>query len=258
MAENETSNQHAGRVAVVTGSSKGIGAAIAVELAARGHRVVINYLSSAQEAAAVVEQIEAAGGTAVAHRADVCDAEQARGLVARAVEEFGALDVLVCNANVGLGAGDVASVEWEVFAGKLNAELAAAFHPTQAALPELAKSGAGSIVYLSSDSARGPGAPHLLAHGVSKSALNAYGRFVAKDAAPQGIRVNVLSPGLVRTEATAAIPAEMFQHWLDRIPYGRAAEAQDVARAVAFLASGESEYFVGQVISLNGGSDLGR
>ncbi|MFE7314476.1 SDR family NAD(P)-dependent oxidoreductase [Streptomyces sp. NPDC057555] len=246
------------RTAIVTGSSRGIGAAIARELAARGHRIVVNHRNSPTEADALAKEIAAAGGTAVVHAADVCDPEQAGGLVARAVEEFGGVDALVCNANVGLGQGSVVDMDWNVFAGKVNDELAAAFHVTQAAFAEMAGRGRGRIVYLSSDAYRGPAAPAMAAHSVAKSALNAYARFVAREGAPKGIGVNVLSPGLVRTDAVAAIPQEMFDQMVGRIPVGRAGEPEDVARAVGYLLSDDADYLVGQLLSLNGGSDLGR
>jgi 3-oxoacyl-[acyl-carrier protein] reductase len=242
---------------VVTGSSRGIGATIARTLAARGHRVVVNHRSSPQAAAQVVKEIEAAGGTAVAHAADVTRPEEARALIARAVEEFGGLDVLVCNANVGLGQGEVATVDFEVFAGKVRDELAAAFHPTQAALPELARRG-GRIVYLSSEAARGPAAPAMAAHGTAKAALNVYALCVAREAAPHGVGVNVLSPGLTRTEATEHIPQEMWDRMVARIPQGRAGTPEEIARAVAFLTDPATSYLTGQIISLNGGSHLGR
>lgn len=245
------------KTAVVTGSSRGIGAAIACELAARGHRVVVNHRASPEAAASVVKEIEAAGGTAVAHAADITRAEEAEGLIARAVAEFGGLDVLVCNANIGLGQGSVSTVDWEAFAGKVHDELAAAFHPTRAALSRLTAPG-GRIVYLSSEAHRGPAAPTMAAHSTAKAALNAYALFVAREAAPQGISVNVLSPGLVRTEASESIPQELWEQMVGRIPRGRAGTPEDMARAVAFLAGPGGDYLTGQVISLNGGSSLGR
>lgn len=244
--------------AIVTGGSRGIGAAICRELADRGHRVVVNCRKSSETAEDLVKQIEAAGGTAVAHAADVTVAAEARGLIARAVSEFGGLDVLVCNANIGLGQGPVSSVEWETFSTKVQDELAAAFHPTQAALPELAASGRGRIVYISSEGARGPANPAMAAHSTAKAALNAYARFVAKEAIAQGTRVNTLSPGLVRTEASAVLPPEVWDQMISRIPAGRAGTPEDVARAVALLVGDETDYFIGQLFSLNGGSDLGR
>lgn len=246
------------RTAIVTGSSRSMGAAMVRELAARGLNVVINHRSSPEAAEAVAKQITAAGGNAVVHAADVTDAEQAEGLVARAVSEFGGLDVLVCNANVGIGAGTVTTVEWETFARKVEDELAAAFHPTRAALPVMTAGGGGHIVYISSESARGPAAPTMMANSTAKAALNAYARYVAKDAAPHGIRVNTLSAGLVRTEGSEAIPAQMWEQMVGRIPVGRAGTPEEAARVVGFLTDPDLGYFHGQLISLNGGSDLGR
>lgn len=247
-----------GAVAVVTGASRGIGAGIARELGARGYRVVVNYRSRVEAAEALVAEIEQAGGTAAAEPGDVCDERQARALIDRTVERFGAVDVLVCNANVGAPRGDIQEIEWDVFSDKLRNELAAAFHPTRAVLPRMAEAGSGRIIYITSGAAQGPANPGMAAHGVAKAALNAYARYVARTAAPLGIGVNVVSPGLVRTEATAELPAELFDSFVARIPKGRAGEPEDIGRVVAFLAGEDSDYLIGSLIPLNGGSDLGR
>ncbi|MDI5965418.1 SDR family oxidoreductase [Streptomyces sp. SL13] len=246
------------RTAIVTGSARGIGAAIAKELAGRGLNVVVNHRTSHEAAQALVKEIADLGGTAVAHAADVTDPDAAAALVERAVSEFGGLDVLVCNANVGLGMGSVTTVEWSDFAAKVNDELAAVFHPTRAALPHLTARGRGHIVYLSSDAHRGPASPMMLAHSTAKAAMNTYALYVAKDSAPHNITVNVLSAGLVRTESTSGIPQQMWDQMVGRIPVGRASEPEDLARAVGFLTDPATSCLTGQVISLNGGSNLGN
>ncbi|WP_406638016.1 SDR family NAD(P)-dependent oxidoreductase [Amycolatopsis sp. WGS_07] len=246
------------RVAVVTGAARGIGRAIAERLAARGDRVVINYLTSKEAADEAVTAITAAGGEAIAVSADIRNEEGATALVAATVEAYGRVDALVCNANVGLAQGSVAEIPWETFAAKVNDELAAAFHPTRAVWQHMTDQGYGRIVYLGAEASKGPVGADVVAHAAAKSALISYAKFTAREGAPQGVVANVVSPGLTRTDALGEAPPDWFSAFEKRIPAGRAAEPTDVAAMVAFFTSEEAGYIAGTVVSVNGGSDMTR
>jgi 3-oxoacyl-[acyl-carrier protein] reductase len=245
-----------GRVALVTGGGRGVGAGIAAELGRQGYRVAVNYLREADSAERVTRGIKGAGGEAIAVQADVRDATESARLVEEVVSAYGRLDALVCNANVGLGAGPVGSVPWEVFSGKVLDELAAAFHPTYAALPVMAGQRYGRIVYVSSEAAKGPAAVGMGAHSAAKAALNAYGRVVARECAPQGVVVNVLSCGFVRTDATAVVSEDRVRRYAERVPAGRIGEPEDIGRVAAFLCGDGAGFMIGAVTPVDGGAGI--
>ncbi|WP_371483800.1 SDR family NAD(P)-dependent oxidoreductase [Kitasatospora sp. NBC_00315] len=251
-------NSTAVPTALVTGASRGIGAATARRLASRGYRVAVNYFSSPEAAALVVAEIEAAGGTAFAIRGDVRDPAEAAELVRLAAAD-GRLDVLVCNAAApSFTPTPVGTLPWEDFHAKLTAELAGVYTLTQHALAVMGGQRGGRIVYVSSNVADGPPAPGMAAHGTAKAAINTFARFVAAEAGPLGVRVNVVAPGLVRTEASARLPKEFSQRIADRTPLGRIAEPDDVARAIALLVSEDAAFVTGAVLSVDGGFGISR
>ncbi|WP_425826960.1 SDR family oxidoreductase [Streptomyces fractus] len=242
--------------ALVTGAGRGIGAATARELAARGYRVAVNYHSNREAADQVVKAIEVEGGEAVALQADVFDPAQAEDLL-RAAAPDGRLDVLVCNAGARFTPTPVRDLAWEDFRQKVTDELAAVYTFTQRALETMGARGQGRIVYVSSAVAGGPTSPGMAAHGTSKSALNTFARFAAYEAGPLGIRINVVAPGFVRTEASAHVPQQAQQRLADMTPLGqRVAEPEDVARAIAALVGEETGFVTGAVLPVDGGRGL--
>jgi 3-oxoacyl-[acyl-carrier protein] reductase len=243
--------------ALVTGGSRGIGAATSRELAARGYRVAVNYFSNREAADQVVKQIEADGGEAFAVQADVHDPQQAAELLKRSTVD-GRLDVLVCNAGARFTPTPLPSLSWEDFHAKVTNELASAFTLTQQALTVMGAQGGGRIVYVSSAVADGPPMVGMAAHGTAKAALNTFARFVAYEAGPLGINVNVVAPGFVRTERSAAQPAEFQQRLAEHTPLGRVAEPEDVARAIAMLAGEDAGFVTGAVVTVDGGHGVGR
>jgi 3-oxoacyl-[acyl-carrier protein] reductase len=243
--------------ALVTGGSRGIGAATSRELAARGYRVAVNYFSNREAADQVVKQIEADGGEAFAVQADVHDPQQAAELLKRSTVD-GRLDALVCNAGARFTPTPLPSLSWEDFHAKVTNELASAFTLTQQALTVMGAQGGGRIVYVSSAVADGPPMVGMAAHGTAKAALNTFARFVAYEAGPLGINVNVVAPGFVRTERSAAQPAEFQQRLAEHTPLGRVAEPEDVARAIAMLAGEDAGFVTGAVVTVDGGHGVGR
>ncbi|MFD7499816.1 SDR family oxidoreductase [Streptomyces sp. NPDC059850] len=243
--------------ALVTGGSRGIGAATSLELAARGYRVAVNYFSNREAADQVVKLIEADGGEALALRADVHDPGQAAELLRRSAVD-GRLDVLVCNAGASFVPTPVRDLAWDDFKAKVTDELASVYTLTQQALAVMGAQGRGRIVYVSSAVADGPPAPGMAAHGAAKSALNTFARFVAHEAGPLGVNVNVVAPGFVRTEASAGMPEEFKRRLADRTPLGRVAEAEDVARAIAMLVGAEAGFVTGEILTVDGGLNVAR
>ncbi|MFE1448144.1 SDR family oxidoreductase [Streptomyces olivaceoviridis] len=243
--------------ALVTGGSRGIGAATSRELAARGYRVAVNYFSNCEAADQVVKRIEADGGEAFAVRADVYDPRQAAELLERSAVD-GRLDVLVCNAGARFTPTPLPSLSWDDFHAKVTNELASVYTLTQRALAMMGARGGGRIVYVSSAVAEGPPAVGMAAHGTAKAALNTFARFVAYEAGPLGINVNVVAPGFVRTEASAGLPVEFQQRLVEHTPLGRVAEPEDVARAIAMLVGAEAGFITGSVVTVDGGHGVGR
>ncbi|MFF8910286.1 SDR family oxidoreductase [Streptomyces olivaceoviridis] len=243
--------------ALVTGGSRGIGAATSRELAARGYRVAVNYFSNREAADQVVKQIEADGGEAFAVRADVYDPRQAAELLERSAVD-GRLDVLVCNAGARFTPTPLPSLSWDDFHAKVTNELASVYTLTQQALAVMGAQGGGRIVYVSSAVAEGPPTVGMAAHGTAKAALNTFARFVAYEAGPLGINVNVVAPGFVRTEASAGQPVGFQQRLVEYTPLGRVAEPEDVARAIAMLVGAEAGFITGSVVTVDGGHGVGR
>lgn len=243
--------------ALVTGGSRGIGAATSRELAARGYRVAVNYFSNREAADQVVKRIETDGGEAFAVRADVYDPRQAAELLERSAVD-GRLDVLVCNAGARFTPTPLPSLSWDDFHAKVTNELASVYTLTQRALAVMGARGGGRIVYVSSAVAEGPPAVGMAAHGTAKAALNTFARFVAYEAGPLGINVNVVAPGFVRTEASAGLPVEFQQRLVEHTPLGRVAEPEDVARAIAMLVGAEAGFITGSVVTVDGGHGVGR
>lgn len=242
-----------GKVAVVTGASKGIGAAIARTLARNGAAVVVNYASSRAGADAVGEAITAAGGKAVAVQGDVTKASDADALVAAAVERFGRLDILVNNSGVYEFAA-IADVTEEHYRRLFDINVLGVLLVTRAAAKQLGDG--GSIVNISS-AVTSVNMPTSAVYTGTKGAVNAISAVLANELAPRRIRVNVVSPGYVVTEGTqtaGVTGSEMEADMVAKTPLGRAGQPDDIAEVVAFLASDEARWVTGEVIFASGGT----
>jgi 3-oxoacyl-[acyl-carrier protein] reductase len=241
------------RVVLVSGASRGIGAATAKLLATNGAAVAVNYHASEDAARAVVDDILRAGGRAIAVRADVRDAAEVRGLVDAVTRKLGPVDTLVVNASISFPVKPFADYRWEEFQAKVDGEMRAAFFPCQAVIPGMIERKAGCIIAISSTLSRRSG-PGFSAHSAAKSALDGLMRSLALELGPHGVRVNVVAPGLTETDATAHQPEAMKQAVARVTPLGRIGQPGDVAGLVLFVASDHARFLTGAYLPACGGA----
>ena len=245
-----------GRVALVTGGSRGIGAATVRELARLGARVAVNHRNSREAATAVLDEVRAAGGEGMVIQGDVRESA-AWELMARQVrEQLGPVGILVGNAAMSFPRGSFREMAWEDFHAKLAGELKAAFCGVQALLPQLVEAGDGCVVLVSSALARTVQSG-FVAHGTAKAALTHFGRYLAGELGPVGIRVQVVSPGMVQTERTATLPQDFRERLREAAALRRLALPEDVARVIGGLVRPEAAFLTGTDTLVDGGTLLG-
>jgi NAD(P)-dependent dehydrogenase (short-subunit alcohol dehydrogenase family) len=241
------------RVAVITGASRGIGAATALALAENGFRVVVNYRSSAEEADGVVRAATAAGAEAISIRADVTVPDDVTALVEQTQQRWGRVDVLVHNALIPYDVTSFADLSWEQLGGKLDQELRAAYLVTKAVVPDMISRNYGRLVFLTTILSRRP-RQGMITVGTAKAAMDQFVRYVALELAPQGITANLVSPATVAdATASALLPAAEMSHISATNPMGRNVRPDEVAKTVAFLASADSGFITGHCLEVNGG-----
>jgi 3-oxoacyl-[acyl-carrier protein] reductase len=241
-----------GKVAIVTGASKGIGAGIAKALAAEGASVVVNYASSKEGAETVVAAIAKAGGTAIAAQGDVSKAADAQGLVDAAIKKYGRLDILVNNSGV-YEFASLEEITEEHFHRIFNVNVLGVILTTQAALKHLQEG--SSIINIGSGASRIT-PPNSAVYTATKGALDAITGVLARELGPRKIRVNSLNPGMVETEGTHSggfIGSELEKVLVAQTPLGRIGQVTDIAPIAVFLASDDSRWLTGEQLLAGGG-----
>jgi len=241
------------RVAVITGASRGIGAATALVLAEKRFRVVVNYHSSAQEADEVVAAVKAAGGEALSIRADVTEPDDVAAMFAETERHWGRIDVLVHNALIPYDVVSFADLSWEQLGGKLDRELHAAFLVTKAVVPGMISRSFGRLIYMTTILSRRP-REGMINLGTAKAAMDQFVRYVALEVAPHGITANLVSPATVAGATSDKLLAADDVHRLGASnPMGRLVTPDVVAQTIAFVASEDSGFITGHCVEVNGG-----
>lgn len=240
-----------GKTAVVTGASRGIGRAIAIKLAKLGANIVVNYRNSVDAVQEVVKEIEALGVKALAVQADISSYSDVEFMMKKCIEEFGSLDILVNNAGITKD-GLLMRMKEEDFDSVIDINLKGAFNCTRHVSAIMLKQRRGRIINISSVSGI-TGNAGQVNYSSAKAGIIGMTKAVAREFASRGITCNAVAPGYIQTDMTKALPEKVKDVIMNTIPLKRLGMPEDVANAVAFLASEEAAYITGQVINVDGG-----
>ena len=243
-----------GRVALVTGASRGIGRAIAIELGSRGYKVAVNYQSAKSAADEVVDIINSSGGAALAFQADISEPEQVKALFDSVCKEFGAAEILVNNAGITRD-NLLMRMKDDEWLDVMRTNLNSVYYCTRAAIRSMIKNRYGRIVAMSSVSGL-VGNAGQVNYAAAKAGVLGFVKSVARETASRGVTVNAIAPGYIQTDMTSVLPDSVKESIIANIPAGRYGNPEDIAKAVAFLVSDEASYITGQVLAVDGGMTM--
>ena len=242
-----------GKIALITGSSRGIGRGIALELAREGADVAVNYRRDAAAADATVHTIEELGGSARAFQADVSEWAAVQGMVEQVLAHFGRIDVVVANSGIASRVAPLWDLDVDHWHKVVNVNLHGVFYTCRATVGHLVERKSGNVILISSIGADacGPmGAPYY----VAKAGVNALTKSLAKECAPAGVRVNCIAPGLIATDMGDRLMKFYGDAILSGIPLGRAGQPEDVGKAAVYLASDDASFVTGKILRVDGGA----
>jgi len=239
------------KVAIVTGASRGIGRAIALEFGGRGARVVVNFNQNSSAADEVVKTISESGGEAFAHQADVSVFEQAEGLVKTAIEKYGDLHILVNNAGITRD-GLIMTMSESDWDDVIQINLKSTFNCCKAAIRHMLRCRYGRIINIASVSGI-MGNPGQTNYSASKAGQIGFTRALAREVASRTITVNAIAPGSIQTDIWSTVPDDVQKSLMDIIPLGRVGQPEEIAKAAAFLASDDAAYITGHILTVDGG-----
>ena len=242
------------KIAVITGASRGIGAAIAKKMAENGATVIINYQGSVQAAQALEAEIREKGGKAVTYKCDVSDFDKCEKFIGDIVKEYGRIDILVNNAGITRD-GLLMGMKEEDFDAVIETNLKGTFNTIRHTTRWMLKQKGGKIINISSVSGI-LGNAGQANYAASKAGVIGLTKTMARELASRGITVNAVAPGFVETDMTEVLPEAVKETSCKQIPLGRFGKPEEIANAVAFLASEEADYITGQVISVDGGMSM--
>ncbi len=239
------------RLALISGASRGIGAAIARRLSKDGFAVAIGYLNSEERAEKLAEEIRESGGTAQAYQLDINDTDSIEKAIKSVERDFGKIDVLVNNAGIAeqILFTDISDESWKRMT---DTNLGGAFKLTRAVLPAMIGRKSGKIINIASIWGETGGSCEVH-YSAAKAGIIGMTKALAKELGPSGINVNCVSPGVILTDMTAQFDSETMEGLKDETPLGRIGTPEDIAAAVSFLASGDADFITGQNLSVNGG-----
>ena len=255
MAPQPTPRPLVNKVALVTGASRGIGAAAVIRLAQGGAAVVINYLQNKEAAQKVLDKVESAGARGMIFQADVTQRAQVDSMVRAASKQLGTIDVLVNNAYFPFQVSSLHEISWDSFHQAIEHELSAFHFCVQACLPAMKEKQFGRIIVVSTRLAQQP-LPRMGAYAAAKSALESMANTMALELGPLGIAVNVVTPAFTLTDASLIMPEAFRERVKDTRPLKKHLYPEDVAGAIAFLAGDEASMMTGSHILITGGSHL--
>ena len=242
-----------GKVALITGSSRGIGRGIALELAREGANVAVNYRRDAAAADATVHAIEEFGSSARAYQADVAEWAAVQGMVEQVLAHFGQIDIVVANSGIASRVAPLWELDVDHWHKVININLHGVFYTCRATVGHLVQRRSGNVILISSIGADacGPmGAPYY----VAKAGVNALTKSLAKECAPAGVRVNCIAPGLIATDMGDRMIKFYGDALLAGIPLGRAGQPEDIGKAAAYLASDDASFVTGKILRVDGGA----